>query len=318
MKARVFYSDKIEYYDLGNESETKRNNLFHTQKTSWNKVAEEPNPLGFIPIIHLKNDFNNLEYGVSDLQPATSIQNAINKTVTDMLYVMDTQSFQRIVLFGSTGSGELNTSPGLITTVPNESAHLQVISNENISPFLQQIETLIDNLSAVTSIPRLTYTRSYSIPFSGFALKIMTYPLDRKCVSKQIALNDALKKLNKMIFQTIYVISLKEAETKNDPSLVIDMRDAKTDIKFNGGLPTDEISQIQIDSMELQNRLRSRYSIMENRGIESPMEEMYRIQQETIQDLMLQYGIMQQQQAQQAHNPDKQARAESKPNTKVE
>ena len=54
-----------------------------------------------------------------------------------------------------------------------------------------------------------------------------------------------------------------------------------TKIQFAGGLPIDEEAQMQVHEMELKNRIKSRRTVMQERGIVDVDAEMLRIEEES-------------------------------------
>ncbi len=305
LKAKAFYPDRVETFDNVKESEQMVSMLWQSPKTSFTLVKQEKNPLGFIPIIHMRNNNSlGLEFGLSDLHKVTPIQDNINKTITDMMLVMDNQAFQRIVMFGgSPNQKDIYMGPGSVIQIPNEQGHMMVIPSETIAPFLMALEEQIDLLCAITSIPRLTFMRPTGFPVSGFALRIHSYPLDRKCVRKQLDLERALKTLNKYIAVALAVITGVDMKSAN-PSFgiskdgKIDIRDAVSKFHFQGGLPVDDAMDTQINAMKINNGTQSKHTTMEKQGVENIGEEMMRISGERWQQFAeqmrmqaVQYGL---------------------------
>lgn len=262
-KAQVFRPDVVEYYELGESSETRY--------SQWDLIKVERNALGFIPIVHIKNTIDELEFGVSDLQVVTDLQDALNKTVTDMLLTMDNQAFQRMFIFGgqTTKGYKISMEPGVITEVPNENGNLQVVQAADISPFLQVMQEIVDQICTVTSIPRTVLTHTTGNPMSGYALRLHYLPLERKCIKKEIILRNHFRELNKMIFKAAKLLGIG------------DYTNFDTEIHFTGGLPIDEEAKMHIHEMELKNRIKSRRKIMQERGIENVDAEMEQIDSES-------------------------------------
>lgn len=261
-KAQVFRSDVVEHYELGESAET--------EYSEWNLTSIEENILGFIPIIHIKNTIDDLEFGVSDLQVMTDLQDALNKTITDMLLTMDNQAFQRMFIFGGqTPKGhQVSMEPGMITEVPNENGTLQVVQAADISPFIQVMREIVDQICAVTSIPRISFSRPEGGPVSGYALRLHYIPLERKCMKKEIILRNRFRELNKMIFTAARLLGMK------------DYTGFVTKIQFTGGLPVDEEAKMQVHEMELRNKVKSRRTVMQERGIENVDAEIAMIKAE--------------------------------------
>jgi SPP1 family phage portal protein len=269
-KSQVFRPDVVESYELLDN--TGSNIYFQpSQRSAWQLVDVQENVLGFIPIIHIKNTLDDLEFGVSDLQVMADLQDALNKIITDMLLTMDNQAFQRIVIFGGqTPKGhKLNMDPGSVIEVPNENGSLQVVNAADIAPFIQVMDRIVDQICTITSTPQGTFAKSGGGVASGYALRLCYLPLERKCKRKEIILRNRFCELNKMIFQAGKLLGIG------------DWTSFKTKILYNGGLPIDEQSQMQLHEMELRNKIKSRRKIMEERGVEDIESEMAQIDLES-------------------------------------
>jgi len=269
-KAQVFRPDVVEYYELANGSDIV--DPFQSfQRSEWQLVDIQDNILGFIPIIHIKNTMDDLEYGVSDLQVMIDLQDALNKILTDMLLTMDNQAFQRIVIFGGqTPKGhKISMEPGSVIEVPNENGNLQVVNAADITPFIQAMDKIVDQVYTVTSIPRTVLSKSEGGVVSGYALRLHYLPLERKCKKKEIILKNRFCELNRMIFKAAKSLGMD------------DYTEFKTKVQFGVGLPTDEQVQMQVHEMELRNKIKSRRKVMEERGIEDIEAEMAQIEAES-------------------------------------
>jgi SPP1 family phage portal protein len=268
-KAQVFRPDVVEYYEL---VDSQSYSPFGSQKSEWQLVDVQDNVLGFIPIIHIKNTLDDLEFGVSDLQVMIDLQDALNKILTDMLLTMDNQAFQRIVIFGAqTPKGQkISMEPGSILEVPNESGNMQVVNASDIMPFIQAMDKIVEQICTVTSIPTAGFAKSEGGAVSGYALRLHYLPLEHKCRRKEVILKNRLCELNKMIFKTAKLLGMG------------DYTDFKTSIQFNGGLPVDELEQTQVHEIELRNKIKSRRTIMEERGVEDVEAEMAQIDKEGV------------------------------------
>jgi len=263
--ATAYYSDKIEHYELASHE--------HAVVQKWKFLYDEKNSFGFIPIVHVRNTIDGGEYGISDLEVMLDIQDAMNKTITDMLVVMDNQAFQRVFAFGvQTPKGhKINMSPGMVTEVPVPEGHLDVVPNVDIDPYLSALKYLVRMVVTLTGLTQLAIAEDVpSHPQSGFALRVSSMPLERKCGKKQAVLNNRLRELNSMIFKAAAIYGLN------------DYVGVKTRIHFTGGLPVDIVSELQVDEMELRNNIRSRESVMERRGVEDVKLEMEKIRLEEL------------------------------------
>jgi len=258
--AQVFRPDVIDFYVLEADQDT--------EATQWTHVASENNPLGFIPIVHIKNTIDDLEFGVSDLQVMTDLQDALNKTVTDMLLTMDQTAFQRGVIFGaqSPDGDQLAMEPGAWIEYANSDGEVTVIEPGDITAFLDAIDSIVEQIATVTNLPNLVTSKSGAAPESGFALRTRLMPLEMKADRKIVVLKRRFAELNQMIFKTMELLGQGN------------FIGTKTEILFKNGLPIDAEAQDATHEMELTNHIKSRRTVMKERGIEDPEEELANIE----------------------------------------
>ncbi len=268
MVAQVFRPDVVEYYELESGNVT--------EQTQWVLISVEKNLLGFIPIIHIKNTIDDLEFGTSDIQIMSDLQDALNKTITDMLLTMDNQAFQRAWVFGAQApkGEEITMEPGKITEVPNEQGHVDVIESASIEPFIEAMRDIVEHICTVSQISKMAIIKSDAqLPESGFALRMHFIPQERKAGKKIMILQAAFAELNQMIFEAAAI--LKKS----------DYTGLDTEIHFSGGLPIDEVTQLQVDEMEIRNEIRSKQTIMQRRGVEDVERERVLIKEEKAAEL---------------------------------
>ena len=159
--------------------------------------------------------------------------------------------------------------PGMITEVPNENGSLEVVQAAEITPFIQAMREIVDQICTVTSIPRMAISGSGGGPMSGYALRIHYVPLERKCGKKKVILKNRFMELNRMIFAAAKLLGMG------------DYTEFSTKMQFSGGLPIDEEARMQVHEMELRNKIKSRWTVMQERGVEDVDAEMARIEAES-------------------------------------
>ncbi len=259
--AQVFRPDVIEFY----ESEGSQD----AQRQTWVLKKTEKNLLGFIPIVHIRNTIDDLQFGISDLQVMTDLQDGLNKTITDMLLTMDNQAFQRQYIFGGQTPGKISQEPGTITEYPNPEGHVDVIEPASIEGFLEGMREIIDQILTVTQMAKVARaTGGLTIPSSGFALRFLYIPLEAKAGTKIIILQSRFQELNQMIFRAMAFLGQG------------DFVGEKTRLHFKDGLPVDEVSQMEVHEKELTTKVKSRRRVMQERGIEDVDQEMALIEVE--------------------------------------
>ena len=263
--AQVFRPDRVDEYISTGELDQGE---WSSQRTNWELVSSEENLLRFIPIIHIKNTIDDLEFGVSDLQVMTDLQDLLNKTMTDMGLTMDQQAFQRIWVFGSQSPKgvELTAAPGFITEVPEPTGHIDVIQPGQIQPFIAAVDMIVDHIMTVTSMGKASIMKPDApLPPSGFALRMNYIPMEAKAGKKVAVLQSGFRKLDRMIFEANRLLGRT------------DYGKPKTKLHFSHGLPVDETSKMQVDQGKIQMGVKSPWTIMEEDGIEDVPAEMARI-----------------------------------------
>jgi len=264
--AQVFRPDRVDEYELESDKESN----IESQRTNWQLVDSKKNVLGFIPIIHFKNTVDDLEFGVSDLQVMTDLQDALNKTITDMLMVMDTQAFQRVWVFGSTSPKgvEVSVAPGMVTEVPDATGHLSIIEPAAVEPFVVAMSSIIDHIMTITSTSKVQIMKPDApLPPSGFALRMHYIPTERKADKKLAVMQSGFRNLNGMILKAAKILNQGDF---GDPL-------PKTRIHFDLGLPIDELSKMQTDEGKIRMGTKSPWTVMEEDGVEDIPLEMERI-----------------------------------------
>lgn len=136
------------------------------QGATWFLVDEISNPLGFVPIIPLENDPDLLLGGLSDLEDMIPLNDALNKTVRDMLVASEYQAFQQRFVTGveipkdpSTGQpltetqAQLKASRSRVWMFPDKDAKVGQLDQINLEPYINAVDMFIHHLSMVTSTP---------------------------------------------------------------------------------------------------------------------------------------------------------------------
>ena len=284
-RAQVFYPDRLEMYYLGTQNQElyapsrlwrrlfKRDRYQNTADSTgvedethfdkWEPEGVIANPLGMIPIVHFKNVIDDQPFGMSDLQVVTSLQDNLNKSLTDMLVSMDNQAFQRLFTTGATGTGSISVSPGTITDLP-DGATVQVIPAGSIGNYVYGLQALVEQMSTVTQIPVEVFRGFNGLPVSGYALRILFMNLESKTKERMANVADGLSQLNKMIF---YAASLMGGA----PWEMLSRLD--TDIHFTTGIPVDKLADTQYYSALLSQGVVSTDWVRERVGVEN-LEEM--------------------------------------------
>lgn len=232
-----------------------------------------------IPIYHIKNDIDDLEFGVSDLQDVIPLQDNLNRVVSDMLYALDYMGFPREFIFGAMGDQNIDLGPGIATQIPDPSGRVMSLPAANIGHFLYAIDSIIDWICGVSSTPKQALAEyAQALPASGYSLRVRYQPLEDKCNEKRAGLKQAFRNMNRQILYVAGQLGILDADL---------VQRLEVDVHFGGGLPADKLTEAQMYGYYQQYGWMSKRTIQERIGIENAKEENLRIQQEQYEEYLM-------------------------------
>ena len=148
-RMNIYTPDRILRYHSNQEEEDGHWILFQTDL--WE--AQDGSPLG-VPIVHFKNRGRGYSYGQSELEQAIPMQNALNKTVIDLLAAADTTAFRVLYMIGADPSG-LEISPGGWVYMMNPPAEGKIgwIPGEDLRPMIEVVDSFVQRIGQVSDTP---------------------------------------------------------------------------------------------------------------------------------------------------------------------
>ena len=120
----------------------------------WLDKASQP--LG-VPVVHFRNKNQGYNYGVSELADVLSIQNALNKSMLDLLAAADTTAFRIFWMIGDDPSG-LTVAPGswVYSSHPpagEDGAAVGYFPGEDLSKLIALKDSVAMEIARVTRTP---------------------------------------------------------------------------------------------------------------------------------------------------------------------
>ena len=190
-RMNVYYPDRIERYlsdDDGFEG-------------GWQPYAEKGRPavekwvdgmgepLG-LPVIHFKNKDTGYNFGTSELRDVIPLQNALNKTIIDLMAAADTTAFRIFWMMGDDPSA-LKVAPGswIYSTRPptgDNGAQVGYFPGEDLSNLIKLIDAMAIEIARVTRTPVSYFQVSGQRPAEG-TLKQEESGLVGKIKDRQVA-----------------------------------------------------------------------------------------------------------------------------------
>jgi Phage portal protein, SPP1 Gp6-like. len=220
----VYYSDRIEryFYDNG----WKR---FEQEDVPWPQLLldKREQPLG-IPVIHFKNKGFRAEHW-----KAIPLQDAINKTLVDVLGANDLTAFKSFFAFGfmpttdgkelkEDGSNALTIGPGVINGVANKSpdqVHLQEIEGADNTPLMKALIDLVTLTAQITDTPVSRFVVTAQIA-SEDTIKAQNDALDKKADDRRGLFGDSWSQVMSMArkYTNLYANAGLDEEVEFQPT----------------------------------------------------------------------------------------------------
>jgi len=151
-----------------------------------------PNPWGVVPVFHFANDADS-SLGYSELQDIIPLQDALNKSVYDMMVAMEFSAFAQRWAVGLeveidevTGRPVQPFEPGVdrVWAVANESVKFGEFSRADLKQFLEVKQDFKLDIAQVSATP-LHYLALIKDPPSGEALKTLEARFVKKVRDRQ-------------------------------------------------------------------------------------------------------------------------------------
>jgi hypothetical protein len=181
-------------------------------KIAWQGIEIFGNRLGEVPVIPVCNAPSMLRGGVSDLQVAYPVQNALNKLLSDMLIGSEYQAFPQRVLLGveipkdengqPIKAAELMASQSRLWAFANENAKAFEFSASDLAAFVSSREHLIHGLTSKTKLPA-HYVSGEVAKASGDALKAGETGLVAKVNDKKSPFGEAHEDTMRLAFRAM-------------------------------------------------------------------------------------------------------------------
>jgi hypothetical protein len=218
----LYFADRIEKYI--SRTRTPGGLFANTAMERFEVNGEEwPVALGVpdtVPVFHFANNGRTNAYGVSELRSVLPLQDALNKTLMDMLVAMEFAAFPQRVLIGVQGSDDPEEAleedrqlaafvAGLqrIMTLEDPNAKIGEFSAVNIAQYLSVAEFWDKAVSRVTKVP-MDYMAGTSDAISGRSRRLREAAFTAKIEDRQRAFGGVWSDI------MTYGVRLKGAEAK--------------------------------------------------------------------------------------------------------
>lgn len=184
VRMALYYPDHFEYYKSNKQVKGKES-IFTATAASFQPdpdLPDEPNDLNIIPVFHFSTGRISKR---KDLGPSEiSLQDAINKLLTDMLVSAEFNTFIQRVIISQSDPGNLQNEAGANWWIPagdgkSQQTQVMELGGRSLDGFLNAIDKLATALAIISRTPKYYFFDQGRDP-SGEALITMEAPLIKK------------------------------------------------------------------------------------------------------------------------------------------
>lgn len=204
----LYYPDRLEYYETApTKSLPASANAFHSSE-----VAVSDNLYGEVPVFHIAI---NKRTGVSELTNIVTLQDAVNKLLSDMMVAAEFGAYKQRYIITNADTKALVNKPNVIWEIPPADGGTQPVSvgefaEANLDNFLNAIDKLANAIAVISRTPKHYFYQSGS-NVSGEALMAMESPLVAKAEQYIKNFSTAWRELGAFVLK-LYGIEVPETE----------------------------------------------------------------------------------------------------------
>ncbi len=171
-------------------------------------TAEGPNPLGFVPVVHMQNLAQPYFYeGLSDVEQLVGLQDELNTRLSDRASRITMQAFRMYLAKGIEPMGEKPVSPGRMWYTDNEQAAIEEFGGDGACPsenlHITEIRDAMDKVSGVTPVVAGVLKNKLGNLTSGVALKMTFMGMLTRNGRKQFTYGKGLRQIARMILDIL-------------------------------------------------------------------------------------------------------------------
>ncbi len=210
-------------------------------------VAQGPNPLGRLSIVHIQNLALAGSYaGLSDVEPLMALQDELNTRLSDRAQRVTYQSFKMYLGKGIDDFLERPVAPGQMWATQNLSASIEEFGSDPGSPsedaHIAEVRAALDKVSGVTPLAAGLIHGNIGNLTSATALRVLLAGLLARTARKRLTYGAGIEQLVELVLEHLDRIGV----LKTTPA------DRKVEIHWPSLLPTDEGEQLRNAQIKAQ------------------------------------------------------------------
>jgi len=221
-------------------------------------VAEGPNALGRLPVVHVQNLALPGSYGgLSDVEPLIPLQDELNTRLSDRAHRVTYQSFKMYLGKGIDDFLERPVGPGQMWATQNLDAGIEEFGSDTGSPsedaHIDQCRQALDKTSGVTPLAAGLIRGNVGNLTSATALKVLLSGLLAKTARKRLTYSAGLEQIVSLALEWLHLTG----------ALPTRPEDRRVEIHWPDPVPIDEGEQLRNAQIKAQLGLPARRILAE-------------------------------------------------------
>lgn len=261
-------------------------------------IRSDPNPLGEIPIVHIRNlPVAGSPWGMADIQDVIILNRELNEKATDISDIINYHAAPVTVVIGAKSSN-LEKGPKKVWGLPSKDAKIQNLDMDpaGVTTSLEYLKWVKEAMHEMTGVPIGALGQAQPISnTSGVALAIQYQPLMMKWFLKRIQYGQGIEQINKLALKTLYMkepLALyldptQDVTPRDDALTQLDFQDPVTyenTVEFQSPLPVDQLVKLNEIQVKMALGLESKVGAMKDLGEEFPYEKLEELFKELVED----------------------------------
>ena len=210
------------------------------QYENKNLIAQGPNILGKVPVVHIQNIAQPYYYeGLSDVEPLIPLQDELNTRLSDRASRITFQAFKMYLAKGIEGIENRAVAPGRMWCTDNPEASIEAFGGDTAMPsedmHIMEIREAMDKTSGVTPVVAGILKGKVGNLSSAVALRMTLMGMLAKTERKQYAYGEGLKRIAQMVLELLDTAGIYQTNSQ----------DRNFDVLFPSPVPENTMEKLQ-------------------------------------------------------------------------
>ncbi len=261
-------------------------------------IDRRPNPLGFIPIVHIANKpVAASPWGLSDVIDIIPLNRTFNELATDILDIINYHTAPVTIITGAKASS-LEMGASKVWAIPQKDARVENLTGgvEGLAPAIEFMSMIKLWMHEITGVPQTALGQEQQISnTSGVALAIQYMPTMQKYNLKTTQYGNGIRKISQMALKTLLFFEPDEAMYNemtqgimtDDQQPGLDPFDPQVyniECIFPPPLPQDQLVVLNEIQAELMLGIESKEGALRKLGEQFPDEKLQELFREQLND----------------------------------